>query len=225
MATSSPIQEVKGPLRYDDFYFESVVFLVEDNLFKVPRYGFEQSEVFQEMFTLPTPETTQPDGLTDTQPLHLAGILIKDFIPLLRVMYPINPPTVPKLEKDEWVSVLKLATMWEINSLRNLAIMELEDLTKKKDPAFRLMLSRRYKVHQWFIPAASELVRRAAPIDYGEAEEIGFDVALKLAAIRERFLRVEGYNTRHLVPRGAIHYNYETTIQLDLSEECADILG
>ena len=62
---------------------------VEGTLFRVPRHPFEQeSEVFRDMFRLPIPKDSVPDGCNDSRPLRLDGILKKDFRPLLRVMFP-----------------------------------------------------------------------------------------------------------------------------------------
>jgi hypothetical protein len=62
---------------------------VEGCLFKVPRGPFERnSEVFQDMFRLPVPENTVPDGSSDEHPLRLDGVKKNDFRQLLKVMFP-----------------------------------------------------------------------------------------------------------------------------------------
>lgn len=62
---------------------------VENTLFRVPRYYFEQeSDVFRDMFQFPVAEGAVPDGCSDEQPLRLDGIKKEDFRQLLRVMFP-----------------------------------------------------------------------------------------------------------------------------------------
>jgi hypothetical protein len=65
---------------------------VENELFKVPRRNFAiESEIFSHMFDLPVPTTggVSPDGSSEDQPLRLEGIKKSDFLPLLRVMFPL----------------------------------------------------------------------------------------------------------------------------------------
>jgi hypothetical protein len=63
---------------------------VENELFKVPRQSFIQhSEVFRNMFSMPIPEGTEPDGFSDKKPLVLQGVETHDFIQLLRYLYPL----------------------------------------------------------------------------------------------------------------------------------------
>jgi hypothetical protein len=60
---------------------------VEDTLFKLPRYLFEEtSEVFHDMFLLPTPEDIPCDGSSDEQPLVLEGVREADFRMLVKAM-------------------------------------------------------------------------------------------------------------------------------------------
>jgi hypothetical protein len=60
---------------------------VEDTLFRVPRYLFEESsELFRDMFLLPCPEGIPCDGSSDGQPLFLEGVSKVDFRWLLKAM-------------------------------------------------------------------------------------------------------------------------------------------
>ena len=47
------------------------------------------SQVFREMFELPVPAGVEADGSSDTKPLVLEGIEKKDFVSLLRCLYPL----------------------------------------------------------------------------------------------------------------------------------------
>lgn len=55
--------------RHDIYYLETVVFRVEDTLFRVPRRGFElESVIFASMFSLP-PGKHNPEGQDDDSPI------------------------------------------------------------------------------------------------------------------------------------------------------------
>jgi len=107
-----------------DYYLVDVVFLVEDSLFRVPRILFElNSEVFRDMFELPVPEGTTPDGSSDEQPLRFDGIEKKDFRQLLRVLFSRRFSRPPEtMSQREWFSVLKLSLMWHMDQVKDLAI-------------------------------------------------------------------------------------------------------
>ena len=63
---------------------------VEDQLFKVPRHLLVKlSPVFRDMSESPVPEGAKADGLSDDQPLILEGIAKKEFVQLLRCLYPL----------------------------------------------------------------------------------------------------------------------------------------
>jgi hypothetical protein len=63
---------------------------VEDTLFRVPRHEFEEtSEVFSDMFRLPTGEGSlqTADGSSDENPILLEGHKAVDFANLLKILY------------------------------------------------------------------------------------------------------------------------------------------
>ncbi|TFK74682.1 hypothetical protein BDN72DRAFT_672147 [Pluteus cervinus] len=47
-----------------------------------------------------------------------------------------------------------------------------------------MVMSNEYHVKEWLVPGLNELAKRAAPISFEKGSKIGFDIALKLAAIR-----------------------------------------
>jgi hypothetical protein len=60
---------------------------VEDTLFKIPRYLFEESsDVFRDMFQLPAQEDVPREGSSDENPLFLSGICKTDFRLLLKAL-------------------------------------------------------------------------------------------------------------------------------------------
>ena len=68
-------------------YLVLILLQVEDTLFKLPRCLFEESsEVFRDMFLLPSPEDVSCDGSSDEQPLFLEGVRKAHFRQLLKAM-------------------------------------------------------------------------------------------------------------------------------------------
>ncbi|TFK74681.1 hypothetical protein BDN72DRAFT_743787, partial [Pluteus cervinus] len=156
---------------------------VEDILFKVPQRDFEtNSDFFRQMLTLQPPKQLEPDGLSDDQPIHLEGIEKDEFRAFLHILYQRYPHLDVGLGKEQWISVLKLATMWEFSRVRDLAIANLPPLL---DPIEQVVISKEYHIKEWLVPALNELAKRKEPISFEEGSRIGFDIALKLAAIRE----------------------------------------
>ncbi|KAJ7169151.1 hypothetical protein C8R43DRAFT_876246, partial [Mycena crocata] len=120
---------------------------VEGTLFRVPRFQFERhSEIFATTFCLPPP-TGKAEGSDDSNPLKLEGINKLDFQRLLKVLYPLTAiPQAPELSKDEWMSVLKLSTLWHFLEVRKLAIQQLDLHAQSPHCIERILLGRRYDV-------------------------------------------------------------------------------
>ncbi|EDR07927.1 uncharacterized protein LACBIDRAFT_327720 [Laccaria bicolor S238N-H82] len=112
-----------GLQRDSTFYQDTVVFRVEGTLFKVPRRGFESgSGVFATMFTLPSVLEKEKEGQSDETPIILEGIKKDDFRSLLHLMYPIGPGD-PDVPRNGLISALHLATMWDLNDVRQLQFL------------------------------------------------------------------------------------------------------
>ncbi|KAK2467423.1 hypothetical protein APHAL10511_000658 [Amanita phalloides] len=135
--------------RHKDYYFENVIFQVENQLFKVPRHLFlQESEIFRDIFSCPVPKGAHPDGLSDEQPLHLRGIAAKDFVLLLRCLYPIlqfsGNPQMPTFETaEEWAAVLELASRFEMPNVKQLAKENLLPILTS-NPALQVYLGRKH---------------------------------------------------------------------------------
>ncbi|KAJ7656468.1 hypothetical protein DFH06DRAFT_1411260 [Mycena polygramma] len=129
----TPISEDAGP-RDRMYYLESVAVTfkgcspVEERIFKVPRYHFEHSsEIFATIFILPVVDAVQGEDQSDENPVILEGISRVDFERLLKVLYPLDIPQILSMAKDDWISVLKLSTLWYFLDARDLAIKPLND--------------------------------------------------------------------------------------------------
>lgn len=201
--------------RHPEFYTYTVTFLVEGHLFRVPRDELgAQSTVFRDRFLLPrgnsetvddqshseavedesdpnpvegenVPETVE--GESDLHPVVLEGVSKKEFESFLRALmgrkYATNKGS--DLGQGQWISVLKLSTMWEFKRLREVAIQHLDLPSKPLPPIDKFVLASKYGIKKWMLPALLELAERARPISVEEGRLIGFENALKLAAVRE----------------------------------------
>ncbi|KAJ7452177.1 hypothetical protein B0H11DRAFT_2074649 [Mycena galericulata] len=99
--------------------------------------------------------------------------------------------TTLALSKDEWISALKLSTLWYFLDIRELAIQQLSDTPL--DAIERIVLAKRYDVADWLRAGYSELVRRPDSLSLEEAEEIGLVATVRIFQTRERITGFGGY--------------------------------
>ncbi|KAJ6593369.1 hypothetical protein B0H19DRAFT_1246152 [Mycena capillaripes] len=181
------------PLR-DSYYLETVVFNVENALFKVPRFQFERhSGIFATTFSLPQP-VEGAEGTNDKIPFKLEGIKRADFQALLKVLYPMSAiPKLPELKREEWISVLHLASLWDFLEVRDLAIQQLAMYAEGTlNATERIVLGRKYDVSSWLRSGYTELAKRKTPISLEEAAKIGWEVTLQICQLREAAVAPEG---------------------------------
>ncbi|KAG5637570.1 hypothetical protein H0H81_004147 [Sphagnurus paluster] len=191
---SIPPNPVPAYSRDEEFYLENIVFLVEDRLFSVPRnYFTHASDIFASAFSLPTSAGDPREGTCDETPLVLEGISRADFKGFLRVM--LCPPHLPHPHpvgstgtsnapptRADWLSALKLSTMWDFRTIRQRAISA---LNLGWEPVEGIVLGKAYRVPQWLIRGYHELVVRTQSITDDEAAAIGRETAARLLRIRE----------------------------------------
>ncbi|KAG7449841.1 uncharacterized protein BT62DRAFT_610108 [Guyanagaster necrorhizus] len=157
------------PVHDDVFYWENVVFLVENMLFNVPRYHFESfSVIFKTMFALPQGDSLNVDGSSDERPLILQGVTAQEFRSLLSVMLHPEPPV---LTKEAWIAVLKLSNMWRLVNIRNIAIRQMSE----KEISFvdKIIWGRDYKVVDWMMTGYGGLIDRGDVLSLDEGMRIG----------------------------------------------------
>ncbi|EAU85421.2 hypothetical protein CC1G_07115 [Coprinopsis cinerea okayama7 len=167
------------------YYMPVIKLRVQDVLFQLPMHLFlDHSEVFAQLYDLPL-DASEMDG---GRIIELVDVDCTDFENFLKALAPRSPllEEKPDLVQDEWISVLKLSTLWFFNDLRQVAIQALTILDI--GPIRRINLARQYHIHEWLLSGYEELVARMSPIREDDVEEIGFRVALKLSGmIVERF--------------------------------------
>ncbi|KAJ3528467.1 hypothetical protein NMY22_g9401 [Coprinellus aureogranulatus] len=148
-----------------DFYWDHVVFQVENALFRVPRRAFEEeSEVFRAMFTLPTKEGGE--GGSDGSPIVLHGYFEKDFAAILKVLYPTVDDLLsngPELTQEEWIGVLKLSSAWQMKKIREFALQRLStEFNLAVEEKYRL--GREYGVRRWLLEGLKNLCSLQPPV-------------------------------------------------------------
>ncbi|KAJ7289177.1 hypothetical protein C8J57DRAFT_1164982 [Mycena rebaudengoi] len=226
MTTPAPIST-----RDRTYYLESVIFLqfaadhitqIEDRIFKVPRHHFERnSEIFATTFTLPAADDVQAEGRSDANPFKLEGISSVDFERLLKVLYPLwvyhslsrDIPQILLMPKDDWISVLKLSTLWYFIDARDLAIRQLTSMSLGS--VERILLSRQYDVAPWLRSGYTELARREEGISLGDAEKIGWKTTVQLYQTREVAIKSyqTGYRGHHVSSSRFEHADVEGTFR------------
>ncbi|KAI6145016.1 hypothetical protein BKA82DRAFT_1002182 [Pisolithus tinctorius] len=174
----------------DEFYMSLVTLRVEDRLFRVPRQILAaQSPVFKDMFSFPPPPDEEVEGSSDGRPIILPDVVkVDEFKQLLRALLPTNyhGSRLPKGDFDEWISVLKLSRMWQMDDIQRAALGVLKRYsTVEKSAAEKLALAMKYEIKDWIMPAIDELARRSEPISVEDAQILGLETALKVAAVRE----------------------------------------
>jgi hypothetical protein len=75
------------------------------------------------------------------------------------------------------------------------------------DPIVRIILSRQFRVFEWFVPAVNVLARRASPVGVADVQRLSvlgdpLELALKLSWVRESFTGQQ--SARSLVDSGPV---------------------
>ncbi|KDQ51208.1 hypothetical protein JAAARDRAFT_199247 [Jaapia argillacea MUCL 33604] len=220
-----------NPDEYGAYYFEDVIFLVEDQLFKVPRLYFENhSDIFRDMFQLPT-QGADVDGSSDENPLRLEGIKKKDFVRLLRIMYPKNHNKHDITTSEEWLSILKLSSMWNFETIRDTAIRTLSSKSSRMKPISvvdRMQLGMKYHMPMWVAWGATDLAKRLESVSVEEAKEMGVEFAIRITQVRERWHRLGCTCNHPLSPRRQTEGNEGkegkvTESEMDLKKAVVDV--
>ncbi|KAF8190847.1 hypothetical protein BJ912DRAFT_964914, partial [Pholiota molesta] len=201
----TPTEESEEECERDDlYYFENVVFKVENKLFRVPKSGLNvEGTVFETMFALPlsTENSGPPEGSTDKSPIILEGISKAHFRGFLRAIYRI---TASPLTYDELDGAIQLANMWEFGELRERLINELSPHMAEKPTHEIILLARRCKVKKWLIDAYTNRVHEKSSVDLLGLRGKGIDAD----TIANLFFIREQTGSRPENPTSLINLNY-----------------
>ncbi|KAL1725904.1 hypothetical protein EV714DRAFT_220422 [Schizophyllum commune] len=149
--------------------------LDDGTLYNVHRYFFETH----------APKLTE-DHLGDPErstPIKLAGVSGVDFQRFLSIVYPTKLGRCDIHTVDEWTSVLRLATRWSIESLRDLAI---EEIKPQASPFDKIAIAREFAFgSNWLLPAFVNICERPNWLNRDEAERLGLPTVVEIGRIRE----------------------------------------
>jgi hypothetical protein len=135
---------------------------------------------------------------------------------------------VPELELDEWISVLKLATVWGLPAARKVAIEMLADYAQH-DPIARLSACIKYSILSWLVPAVNKLAQRESYISFADVERLetlgaseALRLALKIQWVRETFVGQKArIPTPHFGPSSSkVKVTYSITQRCGVTLEC-----
>ncbi|KAI0366761.1 hypothetical protein BV20DRAFT_971499 [Pilatotrama ljubarskyi] len=188
------------PVPHPDYYFEdgNLVILVESTLFRLFRSTFTRhSVVFRDLFSLPISQDGPPaEGQDDGNPLRFSYISATDFERLLWVLYPPSYGAHKANSVGEWQSILSLATRWEFNDIRELAIRQLQSLDMH--PVDRVLLAQEFDIGgRWALSAYTALCERPEPLSLAEAGRLGLETTTRIAQLREQ-LRARAHKSSNM---------------------------
>ncbi|ETW82157.1 hypothetical protein HETIRDRAFT_101348 [Heterobasidion irregulare TC 32-1] len=178
------------------FYLETVVFQVENILFRVPKCMLPDDEgAFADMFLVPQ-GGKEKEGLSDDNPIVLPSqVTIFGFRCFLKVTYPQLPGGSEVLSTDEWMAVLELADMWQVPKMRMKAINAMEKNVQNSGAVEMILLARKYRISSWLIKGYGMLARRPDPITSDERERLSLDTFMRLVGVREKGWKYAVYGT------------------------------
>jgi hypothetical protein len=90
---------------------------------------------------------------------------------------------VPVLEKDEWVSVLKLSHKWGFHAFHDVAVRKLESNLASVD---MVVLGRAYNARAWLRPGYTDICTRADWLSDADCRRVGLEDLIKIGRTRER---------------------------------------
>ncbi|KAJ3541488.1 hypothetical protein NMY22_g3866 [Coprinellus aureogranulatus] len=130
---------------------EDLVYLkVEDAVFCLPRPRLQElSQVFRDLFSLP--QGPDAEGRSYDAPIIIPDCKKKEFEAFVKLLL---APMIVKLGtvsfgRDDWVSILRLATMWDMPEVKTEAIYRLEHGYPSLTPEDKVLLGQRYGVSRW----------------------------------------------------------------------------
>ncbi|KAF9525024.1 hypothetical protein CPB83DRAFT_838519 [Crepidotus variabilis] len=143
--------------RHDMYFFDFVVFQVQNTLFRVPKHGFlDLNPAFFDKFA-PVGSTSATLDANEADPIELKDIPADDFKALLLVIYPFKRTAETY---EEWLGALGLATQWDLADIRSKSISALSMLNRsdKKSPVEVALLAKKYRIKDWLLESYIQLV-------------------------------------------------------------------
>ncbi|TFK23528.1 hypothetical protein FA15DRAFT_620728 [Coprinopsis marcescibilis] len=176
-----------------DYHWNFVRFTAQGRFFCVPDYRFiEGSEYFASKYGLkngsitPSTDFEVVDMNAEKPPQVIdLDVTIKDFRPLLTVLYPKTADAVAQITEEGWLSILRLSTKWSFDDLRKTAVDKLKGYVARMCPVERIKLAKELSHAPWALSGYTELVTRPERVTVQVAREIGLEIAIELCGMRE----------------------------------------
>ena len=102
-----------------------------------------------------------------------------------------------KFSKDDWCNLLSISHRYECERARNRSIREINKPYSAVDNVDKIVMSKKFGVEEWLLPACVALVERQAPLTYAEAMKLGLDMTVLLSEAREKFIRQQQGGTNN----------------------------
>ncbi|TFK74686.1 hypothetical protein BDN72DRAFT_672250 [Pluteus cervinus] len=169
-----------------------VVIQVENTLFKLHlKTLHEKSSVLRIVMPPVYEGQTRYLGFNDNKPFVLHEVRVADFVPLLRVLYPKDATFKKPMNIDDWLSVLKLSTQYQIADFRQQAVEQLD--AAPLDPIRKIAIWEEYRLDpKHLISSYTVLCQRLEPLTLSMTLTLGLKNFTKLAAARDGFHRKMG---------------------------------
>ncbi|KAF5355560.1 hypothetical protein D9758_006327 [Tetrapyrgos nigripes] len=177
------------PIRDTVHYWESVVLMVGEGQFQVPRYHLEKhSPYFRSLLASRGEQTTESCG--DAAPVRLdERVTASEFETFLDMLYPSYVPVVELTRsQEEWMAILKISTIMQFFRIRQLAIQALTSMNI--DSFTRIKLARDYCIPQWLRTGYAQLVKQLSTLTVDEVESLGYLTAIRIFRVREQMAKI-----------------------------------
>ncbi|KZV76877.1 hypothetical protein PENSPDRAFT_660838 [Peniophora sp. CONT] len=151
------------PIKHPRFYYKdgSLSFWFEDALFRIHGSVFASLSPFwdKKLDSVESLNMMQED--IDVSSTELSSFL--------SILYPMNFCEPEFRSVGEWTAVLRLASIWEFESIRELAIKQLDG---RLLPLDRLVLSRSYDIPDWLLDGFVGIILRDEPLTTEELQRL-----------------------------------------------------
>jgi hypothetical protein len=185
---------------------------VEVRLFSVPKAIFERdnTSTLKAMFSY-LPQKGPIDGSDDKHRLILPSLSPDDFNVFIKVSmaryvhgaawlkavqihsFPLTSCSIIGLPPDlgllEWMVVLRLADMWQMDDLRALSIEKMEPKFDASTYVDQLLVAKKYQIESWVPVAENRLISCSSTLSTEEAQKLGIGTAMKIMRVCENDLR------------------------------------
>ncbi|KAK0486303.1 hypothetical protein IW261DRAFT_1559708 [Armillaria novae-zelandiae] len=177
--------------RSKDFYWDISIFLVSPDFHAMRLFTEEAGRIRSKMYysvCQPINSSAKSETFRTMFTLPATGISKVDFERLLKFMYPLNGLAPREISHEEWISILKLSTMWEMTEIRNTAISDFLERQLKIDATERISLGQEYDVPALVTSGIVSLANQRGGLSEEQMTALGWKMALRIQNIRVKLL-------------------------------------